>query len=315
MATPVSVMSNSEKVKEAILRSKRFMPAHLAYQVEAFLTPENLALMTGTVVIWAGSHFFGVGEVVDVGLLLVGAFFIGWSIESVVRDLIEFGTTAVSAKSDAELDHAAQAFASALVTAGVTAVMAILLRRGAKQLQAARGATVSEVARLRTPGLANVEQDAQAGQLWRKPTVTGDPAMAPGTGQTWWFGDVEYSTAGSATEQQLARVHELVHSFLRPRLRFLRQFRARLNASAYTRSAILKYLEEGLAETVAQLSVRGIAGLMTGIRFPIANGYLTLQQLVCEGAEIGTIVVGTQRFSVQFIVGAPASAYGQSGGD
>jgi hypothetical protein len=59
MATPGSVMSNSEKVKEAILRSKRFMPAHLAYQVEAFLTPENLALMTGTVVIWAGSHFFG----------------------------------------------------------------------------------------------------------------------------------------------------------------------------------------------------------------------------------------------------------------
>src|SRR5579872_967707 len=70
-------------------------------------------------------------------------------------------------------------------------------------------------------------------QLWRKPTVTGDPTMAPGTGQTWWFGDVEYSTAGSATEQELARVHELVHSFLRPRLRFLRQFRARLNASAY----------------------------------------------------------------------------------
>jgi hypothetical protein len=311
----VQLMSNSEKVKEAILRSKRFMPAQLAYQVEAFLTPENLALMTGTVVIWAGSHFFGVGEIVDVGLLLVGALFIGWSIESVGRDLIEFGTTAVRARNDADLDRAARAFASALVTAGVTAVMAILLRRSAKALQVSRGATVSEVARLRTPGLANVEQDTQAGQLWRKPTVTGDPTMAPGTGQTWWYGDVEYSTAGSATEQELARIHEMVHSFLRPRLRFLRRFRARLNASAYSRSVILKYLEEGLAETIAQLSVRGIAGLLTGIRFPIANGYLTLQQLVCEGAEIGAIIVGTQRFSVQVIPGAPARAFSESSGN
>jgi hypothetical protein len=304
-------MSTSEKVNEAILRSRRFMPAQLAHQVEAFLTPENLTLMTGTVVIWAGSHFFGVGEVVDVGLLLLGAALIGSSIHSVVRDLIEFGTTAVQAKTDADLDRAAQAFASALVTAGVTTVLVLLLRRGAKQVQASRGATLSEAARLRSPGLANVEQDVQAGQLWRKPSVTGDPTMAPGTGQTWWFGDVQYSTRGSATEQQLARVHELVHSFLRPRARLLRQFRARVNASAYTRSAILKYLEEGLAETVAQVSTHGISSLITGIRFPIANGYLTLQQLLCEGAAIGTIVVGTQRFSVQFIAGPPAAAYSQ----
>jgi len=81
-----------------------------------------------------------------------------------------------------------------------------------------------------------------------------------------------------------------------------------------TVSAILKYLEEGLAETIAQLSVRGLAGLVTGIRFPIRNGYLSIQQLLCEGAEIGNIIVGTQRFPVQFIPepsqvpGAPATS-------
>ena len=103
--------------------------------------------------------------------------------------------------------------------------------------------------------------------------------MPAGIGRTWWFGDAEYSTAGSATEQQLARIHELVHAFLRPRFRFLRRFRARLNASAYTRSAILKYLEEGLAETIAQLS------------------------------EIGTIMLGSQWVSVQIVVGPPAAAH------
>jgi hypothetical protein len=209
-------------------------------------------------------------------------------------------------------DRAAKAFASALMTAGITAVMALLLRRSAKQLQATRGPTIADVVKPRSPGLAQVEPDTQAGALWRKPTLTGDPTMPAGEGQTWWFGDAEYSTLGSATEQQLARIHEMVHSFLRPRLRFLRRFRARLNASAYTRSAILKYLEEALAETVAQVSVRGITGLLTGIKFPIANGYMTLQTLVCEGAEIGTIMLGAQRFSVQVVVGAPSSAHAAS---
>jgi hypothetical protein len=83
----------------------------------------------------------------------------------------------------------------------------------------------------------------------------------------------------------------------------LRRFRARLNASAYTRSTILMYLEEALAESVAQVSVNGLPSLLTGLKFPIANGYLTLQQLACEGAEIGTIMVGSQQFSVQFLVG------------
>jgi hypothetical protein len=36
---------------------------------------------------WAGSHFFGVGESVDVLPLIVGAFTIGWSIPDVARDV------------------------------------------------------------------------------------------------------------------------------------------------------------------------------------------------------------------------------------
>ena len=138
-------------------------------------------------------------------------------------------------------------------------------------------------------------------------------SLPEGHGETWWFGDANYSTAGSAEAQDLARIHEMVHSFLRPRLKYLRQFRARLNASAYTRSAILRYLEEGLAETIAQLNVRGVSGLITGIRFPLRNGYMTIQQLIREGAELGNIMVGSQRFSVQFVPG-PSQVPGNQGG-
>jgi hypothetical protein len=182
MPSPISTWSASDRVRESIIRSKKYMPANLASQVDALLSAENLAIMTGTLVIWAGSHFFGVGEIVDVGLLLVGAFFIGRSIDGVARDLFSFATGAMNAKSEADLDRAGQAFASAVVTGGITAVMALLLRRSAQQLQVTRGATISEVARLREPGLAEVETDSQAGQLWRRPAVTGDPALAPGAG-------------------------------------------------------------------------------------------------------------------------------------
>ena len=150
-------------------------------------------------------------------------------------------------------------------------------------MQAARpGASAWQLARPRNPGLGNVAADTQAGQLWRRPNTTLDPARAAGTGETSWFGDMTLSTAGTATEQQLVRAHEIVHSFLRPRLSLLRTFRARVAASAYWRSAFMRYLEEGLAETIAQLRVNGLINIFTGIKFPVANGYVTIQSLVCE---------------------------------
>jgi len=60
-----------------------------------------------------------------------------------------------------------------------------------------------------------------------------------------------------------------------------------------------------LAESFAQIRVNGLAHLLAGIRIPISNGYLTLQQLVCEGAELGKIACGTERFPVEFLVGGP----------
>ncbi len=297
-------MQTIKQATEAIVRSKRYLPAALAGQLDAFMTPENLEILAGTIAIWAGSHFFGVGEIADVALLLVGAFTIGWSITQVAGHLVDFGTGVVRARSDQDIDRAAASFASAVVAAGVTVVFAILLRRSAAKLQA-RGPCLSQAIRPREPGLLEVEPEPDGSGLLRKPTITADPSLPAGQGATSAYGDVVYSTAGTATEQQLARLHELVHSFFSPRLALFRTFRARLAVSAYTRSAILRYLEESLAESFAQIRVNGLGHLLTGIRFPISNGYLTLQQLACEGAELGKIIFGTERFSVQFIVSGP----------
>lgn len=220
--------------------------------------------------------------------------------------LYEFAVSSINARSEQDLDRAARAFAGAVVEGGITTIMAVLLRKTATQLQATRGPRVRDVMRHRNkPGtnsvLEDIGPDSQANQRWRKPTTTEDPTLPPGDGITTAFGDMTISTAGTAAEQQIARIHEIVHSFLSPRFIFLRNFRAQLKAQSVSNSAFLTYIEEALAETIAQLRVNGLNGLLTGFQFPVANGYVSVQQLVVEGAAIGTITVGTHRFTVYFI--------------
>lgn len=52
-------------------------------------------------------------------------------------------------------------------------MMALLLRRSSCSIQATRGASVSQAARPRNPGLAQVGPDSQAGRIWRRPSVAG----------------------------------------------------------------------------------------------------------------------------------------------
>jgi hypothetical protein len=54
--------------------------------------------------------------------------------------------------------------------------------------------------------------------------------------------------------------------------------------------------------------VNGFSGVLEGVKFPVANGYVTISDLVSEGAAIGTISAGTQYFTVQFIPSGPAAS-------
>jgi len=44
------------------------------------LRPESIAIIAGTLIAWAGSHCFGIGEIVDVILLGVGFAVLGLSV-------------------------------------------------------------------------------------------------------------------------------------------------------------------------------------------------------------------------------------------
>ncbi len=307
---PVLAWSKEDKVTETIQRSKKYFGPALQQQVDALLTPENLAILVGTLIIWAASHFVGIGEIVDVALLLVGAVMLGPAIVDVAENLLKFGKC-IEARSEQDLETAAKAFADACIQGGITTVMALLLRRGAKGVQAkavpgvARPSVLQVVKPKGRIGLPNVGPDPQAGKMWSKLPTVADPALPAGEGLTTWWGQIFYSVQGTLTEQQLVLLHEVVHKFFTPRLGLLRNFRVQLKAAGYTRSVILKYLEEAMAETYAQLRINGFKGALTGIRFPVANNYVSISELAAEGEAIGTIVIGVQRFFVNIVLGPP----------
>jgi hypothetical protein len=298
----VMTMTAAQRL-ERVLRiclEKQYLGAEFSGFLQSLLTPTTLAILCGTLVVWLASHAFGVGEIIDVLLLTVGAFSIGWSITDVARDLYAFADGTINGKSERDLDVAAQAFGRAVVKGGITVVMAVLLRRSVKQIQIARGPNVGQAMTPRDPGLPRVGPDPAGNKLWSNPgTNLSDPTVAS-FGETTAFGAIRIRAGLPAIEQKLTLVHELVHRFLTPRLGVLRTFRVRFGMAGYMRSLLLQYLEEALAETVAQLRVHGLSGIVTGIKFPVANGYMTLSELASEAGQLGTIVAGTTYFSVSF---------------
>lgn len=295
----VSVLGPQDKIGEALRRSLPLLPAEARHVVEAMIEPEALAIMGGTLIVWAGSHFFGVGEIVDVALLTVGFALLGASVLTGAQALYDFATTALNAKSDADLNRAAHHFATAVTTLGVSVITALLLRSNVKAVRA-RKPPPPERAFLKQKGLLEVGRPLPPGV---KPNIRRPRTLASGAlGETDWYGNIAVVRNQSITEQRITLYHEWVHSVLSPRVAPLRHLRARLKASAYWRSALLRYLEEAMAEGWAQLRVRGLSHAISAIKFPIAppgqGGYVTLSQLQAEGVAIGSVMLEGARFTV-----------------
>jgi hypothetical protein len=130
-------------------------------------------------------------------------------------------------------------------------------------------------------------------RFFAKPTVTGTTAMKAGEGVTDKYGNVLYSLRGTAKDVALARAHEAVHSALSPKFALLREFRANLMESAYNKSALLRYIEEAIAETTAQMRVNGIAASFSGLQSPSVEPYTaSIWPLTSKACNGGSDVTG-----------------------
>jgi hypothetical protein len=108
----------------------------------------------------------------------------------------------------------------------------------------------------------------------------------------------------------LSLLHEKVHQFLTPKLQIFRGFRLKLSKEGYRNSFVLRYLEEALAETSAQLRLNGLGKqfILKGLRFPFDARYeITVAALKTEvkGILIGPITVGSMIYNVYFGASTP----------
>ena len=84
----------------------------------------------------------------------------------------------------------------------------------------------------------------------------------------------------------------------------IRKLRAEIAMTAYTRSALLKYLEEALAQGYGVLRSHGLAQAVEALRFPLTHGYVTISQIAAEGQTLGTITLGGVLFRVSIAQGS-----------
>jgi hypothetical protein len=288
-------MSATDKIGEAIRRSLPHIPAEAQTLVRSLLHPHSLAIVAGTLAVWAGSHAFGIGEIVDIILIGIGVATVGFSVFEGAAELYSFVTGAQSAQSEADLEKAGQHFAHAVTLLGISTLQAVLLR--------GQGRTIS--ARSRPPKihpLPNIGLLPPAGNQLTLFRVARLPRNRLGI--TNAFGEIVIARNQTITDQRITLLHELVHRYFSPRTGPFRQLRAQINMSAYERSALLCYLEETLAEGYAQLRVNGFASALETIRFPLKAGYVTASELASEGRAIGTISLGGTLLYVSISTGA-----------
>lgn len=294
MGLEVKKLDASEKVAEALKRSLPHLPSDARAVVEAMLEPATLALIGGTLVAWAASHAFGVGEIVDGILLGVGILALGFSVFEGASALCAFTLGTIRAKTEADLDEAGRQFARAVVILGLSTVQALLLR--------GQGRAIIGRGRPRIYPMPAVGQPPAPGNMLR---ISRPHSIPGGTlGTTDAFGVIQVARNQTLTEQRITLLHELVHRFFSPRTGPLRRLRAELSMSAYARSALLRHVEEALAEGYAQLRVNGLSSALQAYRFPLTGGYVTVSQLVTEGQAVGTIVLGGVTLRVSMSLGS-----------
>lgn len=289
---PISQWSRDDKVFEAIQRSYPHLDDHTVEILKAMVTPEAIGIAVGILVLWAASHFVGVGEIADVILLVIGAVAIGFSVFTAAEHLYKFADKSLNAETEEDLDEAGFHFSKAVTILGVETVSAILFKAKPKGT-------------LKTnylPKPVNVKNPPPTQGLFYKPKTVGDPHRKAATGSTNQWGDIKYSTAGTAADQKLALLHERVHQILTPKFQYLRQIRVKLAMEGYNKSYLLRYLEEALAEAVGQLGANGFRQAFQGVTFPVANGYVTVGKMASEAAGIllGPINVGGEVYRAWF---------------
>lgn len=211
--------------------------------------PAALATMLGVLTIRVGAHFFGAGEIADVILITVGWLALGGVVVEASSHLYSFASMTIGARTPADIETAGGHLASAISLLGVQTVLALLMKGGPKSTFKSpyKGQNLKPLSQM-TP------LPRSSGLLY-KPKIKFRKDKMAGQGGTnaagdSWMGRDHYGAAATASKEvEVAAYHEAVHRFLTPKLQIFREFRVYVEQSGYSKSYVLRYLEEALAET------------------------------------------------------------------
>lgn len=120
--------SAGQKIIALFKAVPKFLPGAAKAQFEAFITPENLAIMAGFLALIAAAQAIpGADAVVDAALVAIAWASTGWSGVVAVASLIKAVLRATDARTENDIDAAAKIAAEALLVLGLTAFMGKLL--------------------------------------------------------------------------------------------------------------------------------------------------------------------------------------------
>lgn len=166
----------SERFEYVLTHCGPYLGPDMRAQFTALLTPVNLGIMVGSLVVWAAGHFFGMSEIADAFLLGFGLVFLGKAAIDAARLLKNVIEITCSASTEAELEDAAKDLAEAISIIGVVAFFALLAKVGraiGNKLKAAKAAEKGGGARGDSESAAGETQKAES-----KPATPKDPLAA-----------------------------------------------------------------------------------------------------------------------------------------
>jgi hypothetical protein len=278
-----------ERLRTAIEATISKVPSEVGQQLKQLLQPQTLAIAAGILVIWAGLHFTGVGEVADAAILVVGWIALGAAAWQGARELITFAIGVKQARTPQDIDRAADHLAKAIGLIGIQAVLSLLLHTAPKPYR-----EPSNLSPQFWKGWWNLGAPPRSpiGRWAYRPTVRTVPSqqLDGALGVTSYWGDIEISSSLSEADAQATLLHEQVHASLTPKLYLLRDLRVQIKTQGYNRSVVLRYIEEAMAETYALLATKGLNmnALVSGVTFPVTSqGYdITLAKMGTEAAGV-----------------------------
>ena len=126
-------LTSVEKLTEAVSRSGQYLSEEVAEELRALFSPATLATMVGVFAAYIAAHATGIGQAMDIGMLIAGGIFFGLDAFAIFKDIAGFAG-AVNATTEEELDDAGQHLASAVAKIGVDALWTLLTKKVADRV-------------------------------------------------------------------------------------------------------------------------------------------------------------------------------------